>query len=393
MTSLKETPSGEFSTSEQEGIERLLFAPASIGPLTLANRVVMPPMTRSQCFGGVPTDAVASYYARRAAAGVGLIIAEGAGIDHPGATNDPDVPAFHGAAALAGWRKVLDAIHAVGGRIIPQLWHIGLYVTAPIAGLDQSHGTLSPEQVGPSGLSGSIGLAPHRAAEPMTVAQIEGLCDAFASAAETAFRMGFDGVELHGGHGYLIDQFLWAGTNRREDAYGGSIARRARFAADIVREIRRRTAPDFPILFRFSQWKLHDYTARLAETPQELAMMLEPLVDAGVDLFDCSQRRFWEPEFAGDDRNLAGWTRELTGKPTMTVGSVGLDGDMFASFIGESASPASLGELLRRLEREEFDLVGVGRALLVDPDWATKVRAGHLDRTLRFTPDALATLT
>lgn len=122
--------------------------------------------------------------------------------------------------------------------------------------------------------------------------------------------------------------------------------------------------PEFPIVLRFPQWKANDYTAKLAETPALLKVFLAPLVYAGVDMFHCSTRRFWEPEFPGSDLNLAGWTKKLTGKPTITVGSVGLDGDFMSLFTeGKGASNTKIYGLIERLEREEFDLVAVGRAL------------------------------
>jgi 2,4-dienoyl-CoA reductase-like NADH-dependent reductase (Old Yellow Enzyme family) len=119
---------------------------------------------------------------------------------------------------------------------------------------------------------------------------------------------------------------------------------------------------------------------------------LVPLTGAGVDIFHCSQRRFWEPEFIGSDLNFAGWVKKLTGKTTITVGSVGLSGDFLAAFRGETSRPSPLDELLRRFDRGDFDLVGVGRALLADPGWARKVHAGLSSELSGFTKAALATL-
>ncbi|MEN0108735.1 MAG: 12-oxophytodienoate reductase, partial [Pseudomonas sp.] len=195
-------------------------------------------------------------------------------------------------------------------------------------------------------------------------------------------------------HGYLIDQFFWEGSNQRDDEYGGSLANRSRFAIELIKAVRAATGPNFPIIFRFSQWKQQDYTARLVTTPEALGEFLQPLADAGVDIFHCSTRRFWEPEFEGSDLNLAGWTRKLTGKPTITVGSVGLDGE-FMQFMVKTdkvAQPEKLDALLDRLNKQEFDLVAVGRALLVDPDWAVKVRDGREDEILAFSREALTTL-
>ena len=217
---------------------------------------------------------------------------------------------------------------------------------------------------------------------------------AFAQAARDAKAIGMDGVEIHGAHGYLIDQFFWEGSNQRTDEYGGSLANRSRFAIELVQAVRAAVGPDFPIIFRFSQWKQQDYSARLVQSPEELGEFLAPLSAAGVDIFHCSTRRFWEPEFEGSPLNLAGWTRQLTGKPTITVGSVGLD-DEFLQYMVKTdkvAQPANIEGLLERLNRQEFDLVAVGRALLVDPDWAQKVREGRMQDVLPFSREALKTL-
>jgi 2,4-dienoyl-CoA reductase-like NADH-dependent reductase (Old Yellow Enzyme family) len=147
------------------------------------------------------------------------------------------------------------------------------------------------------------------------------------------------------------------------------------------------------VVLRISQWKMVDYNARIADTPQELEELLAPVVEAGVELFDCSQRRFWEPTFEGSDLNLAGWVKKVTGVPTMTVGSVGLDRDLLASLGGgETAQTnlASLDELVRRFDRGDFDLVGVGRAMIAEPDWPKLVRRGELSRLKPFAANALA---
>ncbi len=149
---------------------------------------------------------------------------------------------------------------------------------------------------------------------------------------------------------------------------------------------------DMALILRLSQWKQQDYAVQLAETPDALADWLEPLSEAGVDVFHCSQRRFWEPEFEGSDLNFAGWTKKLTAKPTITVGSVGLDGEFIAAFGGAGSKPASLDGLIERLERDEFDLVAVGRALLADPHWVEKIREGRTNELKDFERGAMATL-
>jgi 2,4-dienoyl-CoA reductase-like NADH-dependent reductase (Old Yellow Enzyme family) len=214
----------------------------------------------------------------------------------------------------------------------------------------------------------------------MTESDIADVIRAFAEGARDAKVIGCDAVELHCAHGYLPDQFLWEGTNQRADQYGGSMENRARFVVEIIKACRAEVGTEFPIIMRWSQWKQQDYTVKLVDTPEQLETFLSPFVDAGVDVFHCSTRRFWEPEFEGSDLNLAGWTKKLTGKPTITVGSVGLNAD-FLPQPGEtafrSAEPASLDELISRIENNEFDVVAVGRALIANPEWPALVKAGR----------------
>jgi 2,4-dienoyl-CoA reductase-like NADH-dependent reductase (Old Yellow Enzyme family) len=191
----------------------------------------------------------------------------------------------------------------------------------------------------------------------------------------------------------LIDQFFWEGTNQRTDRYGGDLVRRTRFAVEVIEEIRRKVSPDFPVCLRFSQWKLQDYSAKLARTPEELERFLEPLSAAGVDIFHCSQRRFWETEFEGSPLNLAGWTKKLTGKPSITVGSVTLNQEFTTSFRNpDTAMVTGIDELLERMDRGEFDLVAVGRSLIVNPDWAAIVQRGAMEELQPYQRDVLQRL-
>jgi len=362
-----------------------LFQPANLGKLQVKNRIVMAPMTRTFSPGNIPNDKVVDYYRRRAEGGVGLIITEGTCVDHIAASGYPNVPSFYGEEALAGWKKVVDAVHAAGGKIAPQLWHVGAIRRPGVnpGGDEPGHS--------PSGMAVPGKVVGHA----MTQDDIDNVVAAFAKAAADAKRIGMDAIEIHGAHGYLIDQFFWDGTNQRDDSYGGDLAARSKFALEIVRAVREAVGPDFPIIFRYSQWKQQNYEARLCETPEALGDFLKPLADAGVDIFHCSTRRFWQPEFAGSDLNLAGWTKKLTGKPVITVGSVGLNADFLpndgtANF--REAEPASLDNLIERLEQDEFDLVAVGRALIANPDWANEVQAGRFDDLKAYEKDMLTAL-
>lgn len=363
-----------------------LFRPYQLNALNLPNRVVMAPMTRSLSPGGVPTAEVAGYYRRRAENGVGLIITEATGIGRPAALNEPDMPRFHGEAALTGWKRVVDEVHAAGGRIAPQLVHVGHKLS-----------NAAPDWTPPSPYESPSGLSVtgERVNKPMSEADVADIIDAFARAAMDAERLGFDGIELMGAHGYLINQFFYDNLNLRDDGYGGStLVKRSRFAIEILKAIRSVVTSGFPVILRLSQWKPKDFNARLAETPKALGLWLSALVEAGADAFHLSQPKFWQPAFPEVDRtlNLAGWAKKLTGVTAITVGSVGLSGDVYASLSGKSAQFAPLDELLARLDRGEFDLVAVGRALLQDPAWLRKVRHGRVDQIADFTPAAFATL-
>lgn len=362
-----------------------LFSPFSTSKLSLKNRTVMAPMTRAFSPNNIPTDDVAGYYRRRAEGDVGLIITEGTFISHKAANGYENIPAIHGKEALAGWKKVVDEVHAVGGKIAPQLWHVGS-VRKLGTGPDKNVPAYSPSGLFKPGAENGVA---------MTQADIDEVVASFAQAALDAKNIGFDAIEVHGAHGYLVDQFFWEGTNQRDDKYGGSLENRTRFGVEIVEAIRAAVGEDFPIIFRFSQWKQQDYAAKLCQTPEELGTFLNLLSDAGVDIFHASTRRFWVPEFEDSDLNLAGWSKKLTNKPVITVGNVGLDND----FIGEgntdlsgTSNPTGIDELLIRLNNNEFDLVAIGRALLVDPQWVNKIRKQSIEEIKPFNKKSLMSL-
>jgi N-ethylmaleimide reductase len=207
-----------------------LFSPFRLGSLELANRIVMSPMTRSRALdGNVPNPLAATYYAQRASAG--LIITEASQVS-PQGVGYIRTPGIHSDAQVAGWRSVTDAVHRAGGKIFAQLWHVGR-VSHP----DFHNGALP---VAPSALPvegeaftnrGRTKLVTPRA---LDIGELPGIVAQFRQAAENAKAAGFDGVELHGANGYLLDQFLRDGANHRTDAYGGSPANRARFPLEVT---------------------------------------------------------------------------------------------------------------------------------------------------------------
>ncbi|MCQ4123039.1 12-oxophytodienoate reductase [Rhodococcus erythropolis] len=357
-----------------------LFQPLRIRSLELSNRIVMSPMTRTYSIEGVPGRDVADYYRRRAEGGTGLIVTEGVAIDHETAVDHANVPNLHTPAAQSGWRKVVDDVHAAGGKIVPQLWHVG-----PLWGaMTQMDPSLKPMR--PSGEWGPLGVTSYSAAyveraqastEAMTEQDIQDVIDAYVRSAKHAVELGFDGIAIHGGHGYLLDSFFWEGTNQRDDAWGGDLERRTKFPAAVVAAIRAAIGPDLPIIYRFSQHKQQDFTAKIAETPEELGVILGALVDAGVDVLDASIRRFDVPAFEGSDLSLAGWAKKLTGAVTMAVGSVGIGKSLRDSRI-EGVAPVvdNIPQLEERIGSGEFDLIAIGRLHLADPALATTLRDG-----------------
>jgi len=366
---------------------KTLFSPFQLGSITLRNRTVMAPMTRSHSPNGIPGDDVSAYYKRRAEGGVGLIISEGTTINHCASNGYPDVPRFYGDDALAAWKKVLDGVHAAGAKMVPQLWHVGLHREIGMGPIPSECG-VGPVDIVENGVLVTRGLEQF---------EINEIINAYAQAANDAKNLGFDGVEIHGAHQYLIDQFFWTETNKRTDRYGGPIENRVRFGTEIVAAIRAIVGSEFPIIFRFSQWKLLNYTAKIALSPEELSKILLPLSDAGVDVFHASTRRFWEPAFEGSDLNLAGWAKKITGKPSISVGSIGLNKQFavehFSGVEDPAADTSNIDDLCARLNAKEFDLVAIGRALLSDAQWANKIKNGEFESINSFEGEHLTNLT
>ncbi len=343
-----------------------LFQPLTVRSLTVPNRFAMAPMTRRASPGGVPGPDVAEYYRRRAAGGVGLIITEGIRLPDPAAGYPFAIPTLAGDDVLAGWTRVVGAVHAEGGTIAAQLWHQG-------AERADSDGVVP---VSPSGVDG-LGNVKGRALDDDGLRTVAAL---FAEAAATAREVGFDAVELHGAHGYLLDEFLWEKTNLRTDEYGGSLPARTRFPAEVVAAVRAAVGPDYPIIFRFSQWKGTDYSASIAGDPIQLQDLLAPLVDAGVDILHPSTRRHYVAAFPDhhEQLSLAGWTKKVTGLPVIAVGSVGLETQFRSEKPGEVIAPATVDRLVEQFDADEFDVVAIGRALLADPGWVNRLRSGDL---------------
>lgn len=353
----------------------ILFTPLKVGNRILRNRFVMPGMQRGFMSDGAPTPKMVEYMRRCAAGGAGLIISESTSPDHPSAYWQPIMGRME-AGTLEAWRPVVDAVRSEGAAFLLQIWHPG-----SMRKVAEGHPLAGYPALSPSGLI-QAGRTNGRA---MTRQDLEELKLAYVRAAEHAQLLGADGVEVHSAHGYLLDQFLWAETNRREDEYGGrSLAGRARYSAEIVAAIRAAVGPGLVISYRFSQFKEVDYGAAVASDPEDLRGMLTLLRASGVDMFNVSSRRFHKCEWPErhPECTISEWVKSLTDAPVMTCGSVGLNVEMFANLFddqepSELTIERDLQILADRVRRGTLDLVGVGRMHIANNDFVSKVRAGR----------------
>ena len=211
-----------------------LFSPYQLGPLSLPNRIVMAPMTRNRAGGGnAPTALNATHYAQRASAG--LIVAEASQVS-PQGIGYPGTPGIHSAEQIAGWKLVTNAVHAAGGRIFLQLWHVGR-ISHPSL---QPDGALpvAPSAIAPAGQAWTLdGMKPYVTPRALETAEIPGIVEQYRQGAANAKAAGFDGIEVHAAHGYLLDQFLRDKTNKRTDRYGGNAANRARIVVEVMEAV------------------------------------------------------------------------------------------------------------------------------------------------------------
>lgn len=332
-----------------------LFTPFTLGPLRLRNRFIMSPMQRFRPADLIPDERHIEYYRQRAGA-VGMIVTQGTTFDDP--TSESAYARFF-PASYPAWSRCVEVVRSRGSQLVLQLWHEG----------GQRAGGWSP-----SGLSSSG----HPHGNTLDMGQIERLVESYARSAGTARDLGFSGVELHAGHGYLLGQFIGPLSNVRTDRYGGDLPARLRFPLEVVRAVRSEVGPTFPVGLRTSLWPGTDGTRPTLRGPAELEFMLSEFVAAGIDYFNALKLRFWTPEFAGSDLSYAGWISRLTRRPVVAGGSVGLADDLEATLQGRPAhadAPCRFEDLVRRFRRGDFALVSVGRTIMTDPEWLDKVRA------------------
>ena len=337
------------------------LSPVQVGSLELSNRTVVAPMSRVSTRGdGLATAQMVAYYARFARGGFGLVVTEGTYTDPWHSQAYPNQPAITTAAHVAAWRTVTDAVHAAGGRIVLQLMHAGALVQ------QQDGGTvpIAPSAVAPRGAKMPAyggGDGPFALPQAADLVQIRQAVEGFAASAARAVEAGFDGVEIHGANGYLIDQFLTTYTNVRDDEYGGTVEDRVRFAVEVVRAVREATTPDFVVGIRLSQTKVNDLDYRWPGGAAEAETIFRAVAKAGVDyLHLASEGRDWLDTATLDtgvtNTRLA---REITGLPVIANGGMHT----------EAQARSVLAE-------GHADLVALGRGALSNPDWPVRLVTG-----------------
>lgn len=345
-----------------------LFTPLRLGPLTLPNRIVMAPMTRCRAIGNVPNELMERYYRLRAEAG--LIITEGTS-PSPNGLGYARIPGIYSEAQIAGWRKVTDAVHAAGGRIFVQLMHCGR--VAHPANLPAGARLVAPSALAAPGemWTDSQGMQSHPVPAEMTEADIEAAIGEYATACRNAIAAGFDGVELHGANGYLIDQFLNTASNRRTDRWGGSIENRIRFAVEVARAAAAAIGPE-RVGMRISPYGVFNGMASDAEMDALYLRLAEALSDIGlVYLHIVDHSSMGAPPVSAE---LKARLR------TAFKGRYILSG-------GYDAARAHAD-----LEAGKGDLVAFGRPFIANPDLVHKLRTGGeltpADPATFYTPDA-----
>ena len=334
------------------GMSNSLFEPVKLGNIELKNRIVMSPMTRSRSIDNIPGELVATYYAQRA--GAGLIVTEGTS-PSPNGLGYPRIPGAYSEAQKAGWKAVADAVHAKSGHIFVQLMHTGRVTAA--ANLPAGARVLGPSS---ATLEGEMyvdgkGMQPHTAPTPMTEVDMATAIEEYASSASLVVAAGFDGVELHGANGYLIEQFLNTGINERTDKWGGSVENRLRFALAVVDRTAALIGKE-RVGIRISPYGVFNGSKPDATTDELYATLAKELSKRGiayVHLVDHSSMGAPKPK-----PELFAAIREAF------KGTLVLSGGYDAKRAQED------------LDAGKGDLVAFGRPFISNPDLVTKLKSG-----------------
>lgn len=335
-----------------------LFAPVDVGRLRLANSVAVAPMTRvSALADGTVNDRIARYYERFARGGFGLIITEGIYPDTAYSQGYLHQPGLATDEQGEAWRSVVDAVHVTGTRVVAQVMHAG----AQSQGNRHVLGTAGPSAVVPRGgqLAMYRGDGPFQTPAAMDDADISRVRKAFVLASRRAVAAGFDGVEIHGANGYLLDQFLTDYLNRRDDEYGGSLKNRLRLLSEVCADVVNAIGTQAVVGVRVSQGKVSDPGHRWAGGEHDAAEIFGALGAAGVDYVHTAEYDALAPAVVGGTASLASLAKRYSSTTVIANGSLGDP---------EKAS--------RALRSGDVDIVALAKPALADRDWVNTIRNG-----------------
>jgi 2,4-dienoyl-CoA reductase-like NADH-dependent reductase (Old Yellow Enzyme family) len=336
-----------------------LFNTATIGRVHLKNRVALAPMTRvSATAEGLATERMASYYGVYADGGFGLLITEGLYLDEQASQGYFFQPGIATPAHAEAWKPVVERVHAAGAKIFAQLMHAG----SQSQGNTHARTTLAPSAVRPKGeqLPMYGGSGPYPTPSEMTAEQIHQVRQAYVTAAGLARDAGFDGVEIHGANGYLLDEFLTDYMNIRTDQYGGSVANRVRLAAEVSSNVAAAVGSDITTGIRISQGKVSDNHHRWAGGEDDAAIIFSTLAQTGIDYIHTTEYRALAPAFEGGPRTLAELAKQHSGLPIIVNGH--LDDPHDAAGIIESGAA---------------DVIALAKPALANRNWPHLVRSGQ----------------
>ena len=335
-----------------------LFTPIDLGGVTLRNRVAVAPMTRvSATADGRPTQRMAQYYQSFAAGDFGLVITEGIYTDKAYSQGYLYQPGLTDSAQRDAWRTVVAGVHARGARIVAQLMHAG----ALSQGNAYHKETRGPSAVRPKGQQMSLyrGAGPYPLPVAMSGRDIAEALNGFLNAALLAREAGFDGVEIHGANGYLLDQFLTEGVNLRDDGYGGGIEGRLRLIVETVQAVRAAVGSGCIVGLRISQGKVNDFAHKWSGGERQAAAIFGALASLPIDYLHTTEFQAWQPAF-GHGPTLAALAKQHVAVPVIANGSL--------------HDPTRAQGLL---ERGEADMISLGRGALTYADWPRRVAAGE----------------
>jgi 2,4-dienoyl-CoA reductase-like NADH-dependent reductase (Old Yellow Enzyme family) len=347
-------------TGESGPAHEPLFLPATIGRAELKNRVALAPMTRvSATAEGLATDRMVSYYGVYADGGFGLLITEGIYMDEQASQGYLFQPGIATPAQAKAWQPVVERVHAAGEKIFAQLMHAG----SQSQGNTHTPATVGPSAVRPKGAQAAMyrGSGPYAMPEAMSAEQLREVRPAFADAAARAREAGFDGVELHGANGYLLDEFLTDYLNTRTDEYGGSVANRVRLAAEIGRDVAAAVGSEISTGIRIAQGKVSDHHHRWAGGEQDAAVIFAALADTGIDYIHTTEYSALAPAFDTGPKTLAELAKQHSGLPVLVNGH--LDDPRDAAAVIESG----IG-----------DVVTLAKPALANRNWPHLVRTGQV---------------